>query len=76
MEHYRKLKKTKPKIFEPHFVKHDRKCLSFQGYFIQEFPEFGVKKCLFRKINMIYYLEDDTITIIEPPVPVRILFLM
>lgn len=71
-ERYKK-RVSQPKPFKPHYVEHDRKCLSFQGYFKQEISPDDREKRLFRKITMIYYLEDDTMTIFEPPVAVRTL---
>ena len=63
------------KAFAPHYVVHDGKCLSFRGYFKEQMPEyFQEEQLLYRKINIIYYLEDDTMTIIEPPIPVSLLF--
>lgn len=72
LEKYSKFKISKPEVFQPHFVIHDGKCLSFQGYFRQETSELNSEKHQFRKINLIYYLEDDTLTVIEPPIPVSL----
>ncbi|XP_077288107.1 EF-hand domain-containing protein 1-like [Arctopsyche grandis] len=48
-------------IPKPHWVRFDKKFLTFKGHFVQEFPELTI-----RKIILIYYLEDDTITVVEP----------
>lgn len=70
-ERFTKITKSKPLPYKPHYVINGGRCLSFQGYFRTDIPEFSPEKQFYRKINIVYYLEDDTITIIEPPVAVR-----
>ncbi|KAK4880766.1 hypothetical protein RN001_008912 [Aquatica leii] len=52
--------------FIPHFALYDSKCLTFKAFFKQSVPESPVEYYRVRKVNIIYFLEDDTITVIEP----------
>lgn len=52
-------------IPKPHWVRFDKKFLTFKGHFVQEYPEITI-----RKIILLYYLEDDTITVMEPHIHV------
>lgn len=44
------------------------------GFFRQHVPESRVEHYRIRYVNIFYYLEDDTITVIEPVVKVRKLY--
>lgn len=56
--------------FTPHYVLYDQKCLTFKAYFKQSVIESPDEFFRVRYVNIIYFLEDDTITVIEPKVPV------
>ena len=59
-------------VFKPHFVEYDKKCLTFFGYFKQSVFESPQEHLRIRKVNVLYFLEDDTVTVMEPPIEVRI----
>lgn len=61
--------------FRPHFVLFDKKTLKFMGFFRQHVPESRVEHYRIRYVNIFYYLEDDTITVIEPVVKVKFIFM-
>uniref|UniRef100_A0A1Y1MR06 DM10 domain-containing protein n=3 Tax=Photinus pyralis TaxID=7054 RepID=A0A1Y1MR06_PHOPY len=50
----------------PHFALYDQKCLTFKAFFKQSVVESPLEYYRVRKVNIIYFLEDDTITIMEP----------
>ncbi|XP_072156872.1 EF-hand domain-containing protein 1-like [Bemisia tabaci] len=52
----------------PHYAEYDKKCLLFRGFFQQRVPEPSTEGIRTRIVNIIYYLEDDTLTVVEPPV--------
>ncbi|BES87230.1 EF-hand domain-containing protein [Nesidiocoris tenuis] len=54
--------------FRPHHVRFDKKCLSFKGYFTQEVPNSPEESDRIRKIEFIYFLEDDTVLVREPAI--------
>lgn len=68
---YGRTKKQQVEPFRPHFVVYDKKTLKFMGFFRQHVPESRVEHYRVRFVNIFYYLEDDTITVIEPLVKVR-----
>ncbi|KAI9141005.1 hypothetical protein BKA69DRAFT_1167065 [Paraphysoderma sedebokerense] len=53
--------------FIPEFVANDKVVLRFGGYFKQTVHE-SVEQYLLRKILVLYYIEDDSITVVEPPI--------
>ncbi|CAH1183331.1 unnamed protein product [Phaedon cochleariae] len=55
--------------FTPHYVLYDQKCLTFRAFFKQAVVESPDEFFRVRHVNLIYFLEDDTITVIEPRVP-------
>lgn len=57
--------------FRPHFVIYDKKILKFVGYFRQHVPESHTERYRTRYVNIFYFLEDDTITVIEPNIKVN-----
>ena len=52
--------------FEPTFVKMDRQVLRFFGYFREAVVESALEHYRLRKLVIYYYLEDHTLSIIEP----------
>lgn len=68
---YGRTKKQQVTPFRPHFVLFDKKTLKFMGFFRQHVPESRVEHYRIRYVNIFYYLEDDTITVIEPIVKVQ-----
>ncbi|XP_057671863.1 EF-hand domain-containing protein 1-like [Diorhabda carinulata] len=52
--------------FIPHYVLYSQKCLTFQAFFKQGVVESPNEFYRVRKVNIIYFLEDDTITVMEP----------
>lgn len=52
--------------FEPTFVKLDRQVLRFHGYFRESVVESRMEHYRITKLIIYYYLEDHTISIIEP----------
>lgn len=56
--------------FRPHYVLFDKKTLKFMGFFRQHVPESRVEHYRIRYVNLFFFLEDDTITVIEPVVKV------
>ncbi|XP_030765357.1 EF-hand domain-containing protein 1-like [Sitophilus oryzae] len=61
--------KTKPlPQFIPHYALYDQKCLTFKAFFKQSVVESRLEFYRVRPVNIIYFLEDDTITVIEPRV--------
>ena len=52
--------------FEPTFVKMDRQVLRFYGYFKEPVVESNLEHFRLRKLTLYYYLEDHTLSIIEP----------
>lgn len=57
--------------FRPHFVVYDKKTLKFMGYFRQHVPDSHTEHYRTRYVNIFYFLEDDTITVIEPNIKVN-----
>ncbi|KAJ8960736.1 hypothetical protein NQ318_020029, partial [Aromia moschata] len=52
--------------FLPHYVLYDKKCLTFKAFFKQSVVESPNEFYRVRQVNIIYFLEDDTITVMEP----------
>jgi hypothetical protein len=52
----------------PKWLKHDRQVLNFQAYFQEAVVENAQENYRLRKCILYYYLEDDTIHILEPRV--------
>lgn len=66
---YGRTKSYKIPTFKPHFVVYDKKCLTFRAFFKQSVAESPDEHFRIRQVNIIYFLEDDSITVMEPPVP-------
>lgn len=60
---YGKTKTYLPPVFKPHFVLYDKKCLSFKGYM----TELINNETRVRFVIVTYFLEDDSLTVLEPP---------
>lgn len=54
----------------PHWVHYDKRCLKFTAFFKQPVFENPDENYRVRVVNIVYFLEDDTITVIEPRVKV------
>lgn len=54
--------------FEPAFVRLDRHVLRFNGYFKESVVESRLENFRVRKLILYYYLEDHTLSIIEPKI--------
>jgi hypothetical protein len=68
---YGRTKVQQVEPFRPHFVVYDKKTLKFEGFFRQHVPESRLEQSRVRYVNIFYYLEDDTITVIEPTIKVN-----
>lgn len=68
-------KRQQVKPFIPHYVIYDKKTLKFTGFFRQHVPESQLEHYRTRFVNIFYFLEDDTITVIEPFIKVQILII-
>ena len=67
---YGRVKQYAVAQFTPHFVLYDKKCLTFQAFFKQSVFESPDEHYRVRQVNIVYFLEDDTITVMEPLVDV------
>lgn len=67
---YGRKKKTALSLFKPHFVLYDKKCLTFFAFFRESVNDSPDENYRVRLVNIIYFLEDDTITVMEPLVQV------
>ncbi|XP_055611860.1 EF-hand domain-containing protein 1-like [Uranotaenia lowii] len=65
---YGRIKKLPIKPFRPHFVLYDQKTLKFNAFFRQPVIETPNESFRVRFVNILYFLEDDTMTVIEPSV--------
>lgn len=63
---YGRVKCPPPAQVLPHWVLYDKKCLTFRGFFKQSVPESPDEHYRVRHVNIIYFLDDDTITVMEP----------
>ncbi|KAF5298452.1 hypothetical protein FQR65_LT01231 [Abscondita terminalis] len=52
--------------FLPHYALYDSKCLCFNAFFKQSVPESPNEHYRVRIVKIIYFLENDTITVVEP----------
>lgn len=68
---YGRTRSVAPPQYVPHFALFDQKCLTFKAFFKQSVVESPLEYYRVRQVNIIYFLEDDTITVIEPRVRVR-----
>ncbi|XP_063695682.1 EF-hand domain-containing protein 1-like [Culicoides brevitarsis] len=65
---YGHVKKTEVAPFKPHFVLYDKKSLKFNAFFKQESNHTKNDHFRTRFANIFYFLEDDTIVVIEPEI--------
>ncbi|XP_058824044.1 EF-hand domain-containing protein 1-like [Topomyia yanbarensis] len=63
---YGRVQKPPAKPYRPHFVLYDRKTLRFNAFFRQAVPESAKETFRVRHVNILYFLEDDTMTVLEP----------
>lgn len=52
----------------PHYVLFAQKCLNFKAFFRQSVYNSPSEHHRIRHVNIIYFLEDDTLCVNEPPV--------
>lgn len=71
---YGRVKSAPIQRFIPDFVKNDKIILTFSGYFRQQIAEPNGEKNydLIRNVKVMYFMEDDTMSVIEPPIMVNI----
>lgn len=67
---YGRVKGYPPGICPPHWVLYDKKALTYKAFFKQSIFESPLENHRIRHVNIIYFLEDDTISVMEPPVQV------
>lgn len=65
---YGEPKQTPPASFIPAHVAFDKKVLKFDAYFQEDVPMSTEEHYRIRQVNIYYYLEDDSMSVIEPVV--------
>ena len=56
-----------PPPFVPNFCKLDKKVLRFFGHFSETIPDgLGTERTRVRNVHLLYFLEDDTLSLLEP----------
>ncbi|KAM4771458.1 EF-hand domain-containing protein 1 [Rhinophrynus dorsalis] len=65
---YGQAKQAPPSDFIPTFVAFDKKVLRFEGFFQETVPISQDERYRVRKVSLYYFLEDDSISVVEPPV--------
>uniref|UniRef100_A0A8D2A9A6 Progestin and adipoQ receptor family member 8 n=1 Tax=Sus scrofa TaxID=9823 RepID=A0A8D2A9A6_PIG len=65
---YGQLKRAPPAEFIPAHVAFDKKVLKFDAYFQEDVPGSTEEHYRIRQVNIYYYLEDDSMSVIEPVV--------
>ena len=56
-----------PPAFVPKFCKLDKKVLRFFGHFSENIPDgMGTETKRVRNVHLLYFLEDDTLSLLEP----------
>ncbi|XP_077018175.1 EF-hand domain-containing protein 1 isoform X1 [Tamandua tetradactyla] len=63
---YGQLKQAPPAEFIPAHVAFDKKVLKFDAYFQEDVPMSTEEHYRIRQVKIYYYLEDDSMSIIEP----------
>lgn len=56
----------------PHWVHYDKRCLNFTAFFKQPVYDNPDESFRVRVVNIVYFLEDDTLTVMEPRVKVTL----
>ncbi|KFP78272.1 EF-hand domain-containing protein 1, partial [Acanthisitta chloris] len=64
----RPARKPSPSPFTPAYVTFDKKVLKFDAYFQENDPLFPRANYQIRQVGIYYYLEDDSMCVIEPVV--------
>lgn len=72
---YGRLKHPRIEPFRPRYVLYDRMILTFQGFFRQKVLESATVQSRVRYVNVMYFMEDDSITIMEPRIPVKHIYM-
>lgn len=62
---YHVLQRPKPVPIVPQFVKYDKQCLSYLATFIETVAIYPEEMNRRRQVKILYFLEDDTITVME-----------
>lgn len=65
---YGRVKRPPVEPFRPRFVVYDRIVLTFRGFFKQSVPESPKEHYRIRYVNVMYFMEDDTLMVFEPTV--------
>ncbi|NXK10876.1 EFHC1 protein, partial [Herpetotheres cachinnans] len=65
---YGQAKQTPPSGFIPAHVAFDKKILKFDAYFQEDVPLSAEEHYRIRQVGIYYYLEDDSMSVIEPVV--------
>ncbi|XP_053314609.1 EF-hand domain-containing protein 1 [Spea bombifrons] len=65
---YGQAKQAPPSSFVPAHVAFDKKVLKFEAYFQETVPISQDERCRVRKVSLYYYLEDDSMSVVEPAV--------
>nr|XP_055120427.1 EF-hand domain-containing protein 1 isoform X1 [Symphalangus syndactylus] len=65
---YGQPKQAPPADFVPAHVAFDKKVLKFDAYFQEDVPMSTEERYRIRQVNIYYYLEDDSMSVIEPVV--------
>jgi hypothetical protein len=60
------LRKETNELFQPAFVKMDRQVLRFFGYFKESVVESRLETERLRKLVVFFYLEDNSLSMLEP----------
>ncbi|CAH1104815.1 unnamed protein product [Psylliodes chrysocephalus] len=64
---YGRTKTDVPPLFKPHYALYANRNLSFDGFFKQGILDSPNEFYRVRRVRILYYLEDDTISVFEPP---------
>lgn len=67
---YGRVKHPTVQPFRPDFVQNDKIILTFDGFFRQTVYEPYNQYDRIRNVKVMYFMEDDTIMVVEPPVMV------
>ncbi|XP_017777691.1 PREDICTED: EF-hand domain-containing protein 1-like [Nicrophorus vespilloides] len=63
---YGRTRAKAPPLYLPHYALYDQKCLTFKAFFKQSVFESPAEYFRVRHVNIIYFLEDDSMTVMEP----------
>ncbi|XP_047523227.1 EF-hand domain-containing protein 1-like [Pieris napi] len=65
---YGRVKQAALPAVVPHWVHYDKRCLNFTAFFKQPVYDNPDENYRVRVVNLVYFLEDDTLTVMEPRV--------